>query len=179
MNTYSALQYKGACHDSQTGETSMHSMGRNEPILYKVVFKTFQKHIGSKNKYWVSKVIFYYAQVCEITYVSVVYFVCTFFHARAQRSQTCGLHAMRFGNFHTINIQVVLFTGVKLLGQQVNKFLFQTNIETARNDLPITHNTCYLSFRFSLQEMRYKSCFEIMPLLCQHHNAALWFLRMS
>jgi len=49
---------------------------------------------------------------------------------------------MRFGNFHTINIQVFYFIHrcLKVIRQRVNKF-FLTNVEVARNYLPITHDT--------------------------------------
>jgi len=50
--------------------------------------------------------------------------------------------AMLFGNFQVINICVIDFIHrcLNMLGQRVNKFLLKTNVETGRNELPITHD---------------------------------------
>jgi len=56
-----------------------------------------------------------------------------------------------------------------VLGLRVNKFLLYTNVETARNDVPITHDT----FRRKSDVKAVSSKVQIPPMLHQRRNAAL------
>ena len=77
--------------------------------------------------------------------------------------------AMVFGNFQIINIYVIsLFTGVWKCSASEWTSSFQTNKETARNDLPITGDT----FRRKYDAKAVSSKVQVPPLLRQHHNAA-------
>jgi len=82
---------------------------------------------------------------------------------------------MLFMNFQkNICVSYFLHRCLKVLGQRVNKFILK-DVETTRNDLPVTHDT----FRRKFDVKAVSNKVQVPPLLRQRHNAAIGLFSKS